>query len=214
MRQRDRLSLREEYERREAEERAERERREAPIREAQALFADNYRKLAEVYRERLLGKVVDPDPIAVDPVTVGMKITKSQSDDFNRSEFEKYRKGHPEMEPVWLAGDGLLLNRFGEYFTINGLWIVTASMLSELVERYRAAGLLPDPPEPEPAPEPEPEPKPMKTSEVYEGRDPDTGLPRSYTKRQVYLMSSEQYARCFGKIGTVAELLSAMREQR
>jgi len=211
MRHRDLLAIREHREEVEAQERAEKERREAPIRAAQEQFNASYRKLGEVYRERLRGEIPDPEPITIDPVTVGVRMTPEQAQQFNREEFAKYRAAFPA---VYFTDE--LLENMGAYFAANSLRIVTASMIGELVERYRTAGMLPDPPQAEPEPEQttEPELTRVPEPEVYIGRDWQSGKEREFTRLEIDRMSSEEYRKAFPVLPTMKAVLTAMKEQR
>ena len=210
MRERDRLSIREHRAGVEAAERAERERREAPVKAAEERLKETHRKLRDVLVERLIGRVVDPDRIAVDPSVASVRMTQRQANDYNSSEFRKYRDAHPEVH--WTIE---LADQMSAYYSKNSLGLISANMIAELVARYAEANLLPSPPTPEPEVIPEPEPAPIETKpEEFVGRDPETGEQRTYSKRQVYMMDSETYRRTFKTLNTMAEILSVMKEQR
>lgn len=211
MRERDRLTIRAHRAEIEAAERAEREKREAPIREAEARLKETHRQLHAVMLERLLGRVPDPDRIPVDPNLIGARMSRADADAFNLREFTKFREQHPDV--FW---NHELLEHMGAYWEANGLQIISATMLAALVERYKDAGLLPDPPEQEPAPEQVPEPEPVQPAGpvTYTGIDWQTGREREFTQREVDRMSADEFRRAFRVAGTVAECLTAMQQQR
>lgn len=212
MRERDRIAMRAHRDEIEAEERAERERIHAPIREAEAKLLDTHLKLTEVYRARLRGETKDPD-LFVDPAVATARMTKADANAFNANEYRKYRSAHPET--YWGEGSEVT-DMLARYWTVNGIEIASESMFANVVGRMRDLAMLPEYPhsEPEPESQSEPEPIPAPQPEVFEGRDPDTGEPRTYTKREVYLMSAETYRRTFPTLGTMTEVLSALRERR
>jgi hypothetical protein len=209
MRERDRLSIRVHRAEVEAQERAEREKREAPIREAEARLKETHRKLHAVTIERLQGKVKDPDRVPVDPELIRARMSRPEADKYNVAEFRKFREAHPE---VYL--DQQLIENLGAYWDVNGLRIVSANMMAALIDRYRDAGLLPDAPPPEPEPAPEPAHAKPAEPETFTGIDPETGLEKVYTAREVNRMSSETFRRTFRVAGTIAECLTAMKEQK
>jgi hypothetical protein len=211
MRERDRLSLKAEYQRREADELAEREERERPIREAESRIQGTLRELAKVYRARLLGEVRDPD-VFVDPAVATVRMTEAQAKDFNNQSVREYRESHPEV--YWCEE---LIELVGHYFDANALRITSAAMVDNVVTRMRDAGLVPERPEPKPQPEPTPEPEqslPPPGPQTYVGRDWQTGLDREFTEREVNRMSSLEYQRAFKIAPTFGELFAAMRQQR
>lgn len=192
MRERDRLEARQHREQIEARERAEREAQERPIREAEAKLKETATELAKVYRARLLGEVRDPDRF-IDPATQGIRLTEAAADEYNIAEARKYRAQNPDF---YLTDE--LFSSIKAYFGINEIRLVSAPMLNALLQRYAEAGLLPERPAPEPEPEPTPEAIPEPTTpQTFAGIDPETGLEREYTAREVDRMSSEQYRRVF-----------------
>jgi hypothetical protein len=211
MRHRDLLTIREHRAEVEAQERAERERIERPIREAEARLKETHRKLHAVAVERLLGKVKDPDRVPVDAELIGAKMSRTDADKFNVAEFRKFRESHPE---VYLNPE--LLENMGAYWDANGLQIISANMLSALIDRYRHAGLLPDAPAPDPEPLPAPEPEAAKPAGpvVHIGVDWQTGREREFTRREVDRMSADEFRKFFPVARTFAEVLTAMKEQR
>jgi hypothetical protein len=192
MRERDRLSIQAHREEIQSLEREEREARERPIREAEEQLRQTTIRLRGVMCERLLGKLKDPDRIMVDSRVTGITMSRADADKFNRTEFAKFKDEHPDIH--WTQE---LLVNLGDYFHKNGLQIVTAEMISTLIERYREYALLPDPPQPDPEPEPEPQPDPAPKPEVFEGWDLDSGEPRTFTRREVDRMSADEYRRVF-----------------
>lgn len=172
-------------------ERAEREERERPIREAETHLKETANALAKVYRARLLGEVPDPDRY-IDPATNGMILTQEAADKYNSAEARKYRAQNPDF---YFTDE--LFDSISSYLDRNEIRLVSATMLSALIERYREAGLLPERPAPEPEPEPTPEPTQPAIPQTFRGFDPETGAEREYSAREVNRMSSEQYRRAF-----------------
>lgn len=192
MRERDRLEARQHREQIEARERAEREAQERPIREAEAKLKETATELAKVYRARLLGEVRDPDRF-IDPATQGIRLTEAAADEYNIAEARKYRAQNPDF---YLTDE--LFSSIKAYFGRNEIRLVSAPMLTALIQRYAEAGLLPERPAPEPEPEPLPEPTPEPSApQTFKGIDPETGLERDYTAREVDRMSSDEYRRVF-----------------
>ena len=191
MTERDRLSLRAERERLAAEERAERERIEAPIRVAEQKLKATHLELIKVYRSRLLGEVCDSDAFC-DPAVADVRMTAKQADEFNRDEFRRYLNTHPDT----FVNDELL-ERLGAYFDVNGLRIVSAQMIENLIERYREAGLLPERPAPESELEPVAEPESPESPKpgLIDGWDLESGEPRKWTPRELDRLSSTDYRR-------------------
>jgi hypothetical protein len=209
MRERDRIEWRRHRDEVEALERAEQERKEAPIRAAEAMLNETSRKLAEVMRERLLAKVQDPDRIPIDPSVATVRMTQQQADEFNRAEFRKFRESHPEV--YW---DHELIANVGRYLEKNALKIITASMIASIIDRFREAGLLPDPPAPEPEPVLEPEPEQPSAPKTYIGRDWETGGEKTFSEREINRMSSQEYKRAFQIAPTIKDLFIAMSGRR
>jgi hypothetical protein len=136
-------------------------------------------------------------------------MTHKQADEFNRREFRKYREAHPDL---FLNDE--LLDRLGKYFALDGLELITASMIESIIEHYRDAGLLPERPEPVDEPELTISMEPIAPPSgpiMHKGIDPDTGLEREYSEREVNRMSADAYRKRFPTLGTMAELLFVMR---
>jgi len=146
-------------------------------------------------RERLLGRVPDPDRIPVDPVVANARMSRADAAKFNSAEFLKFRQQNSD---VFFNEE--LIDQLGNYFDKNGIGIVTCSMLAALVTRYAEANLLPDSPAAEPEPEPEPTQEPAPTEakpEVFDGWCLQSGEPRTYSAREVDRMSADEYRRAF-----------------
>jgi hypothetical protein len=190
--ERQRISLRAHREEQEAAQRAERERLEAPVKEAQAKLLATHRELAKVERERLEATVKDPDAYA-DPALNGQRMTEAEADQFNRTEFQRFRAANPEL---YVTGE--LVDHLGRYFAKNGLHLISAPMLDRAVSRFRDAGLLPERPAPQPmikrieTPARVPVPK---AQDIETGWDELTGEELTLTRRQVNALSAEQYKR-------------------
>jgi len=193
MRERDRIEVRQHREQLDAQESAEREARERPIREAEGKLKETATELAKLYRARLLGEAKDPDRF-IDPATQGMKLTEAEADQYNIVEARKYR----EQNPDFYLTDALF-DSIRAYLAKNEIRLVSAPMLTALLQRYAEAGLLPERPAPEPEPEPDEPPIDQQPTapQTFKGIDPSTGLEREYTAREVDRMSSDEYRRVF-----------------
>jgi hypothetical protein len=213
MRERDRLSLRAHREEVEAEERRQQEERERPFREAQAKFDQNLRSLHALYRERILNG--RDDEMFISPELAGVRMSLEEAAEFNRKQAELFVQQTPDFEPFRSPE---AFHAITGYFERHNIKIISAAMFKAAFERLRTFGIISPRPVPE-QPTPEPEaiiestPEPPKP-ETFVGRDPETGEERVYTSREVYLMGSEQYRRCFPVLPTMAHTIFAMREQR
>ena len=199
MRERDRLSSIA-HQRELAEiEAAERERIEAPIRAAEKALEQTYRELNEVHKERLVGKVPDPDRY-LDP-TVGPDVRMSRKDaqDFNLAQWNMFVSQHPE---IYVCTE--LLDLLDAYCEKEKIHIVTFAMIERIVQRFADCGLLPE----RPAPEPEPEPsvndtevvqETPKEPELIDGWSLECGEPCKYTQRALDLMSSTDFREAWWK---------------
>jgi hypothetical protein len=191
--ERNRLEIREFRNLEAAKEQERREAEERPIKEAEEKLQKNFRKLAEVYRERLLGTVPDPDRIPVDPAVAAVVMSLDDAGKFNKNEFIKYHDSHPDV--FW---NDELIDNLGVYFAKNGLQIITSDMIGALIDRYREASLLPEPPQVEP--EPLQTEEPVQTTqasepELIDGFDLESGAPRKWTARELDRLSSTDYRR-------------------
>jgi hypothetical protein len=204
------LIAREARQDREADELAERTRRDAPLRKAEAELLATQRELLKFERQKLTGVVTDPytasriksgqeylDPdinIQVQyPEYAGLETDAEYVRDFNAECIRVYRENHPDV--YWSE---TLQDAVGGYFDRNHFTLTTTDMISNVVDRFQNAGLLPE----RPAPVPEPEPiRPRKVQatkpEVFTGRDLMTGEAKSFTAYEVHRMDSETYRRTF-----------------
>jgi hypothetical protein len=205
---RQRLALRELKEFREEEakrERLEKLEAERPIREATETLSRNFGSLIQLERERersyLVGNVPDPHRYIDDDFPALGPLTERKAEEFNAAQGRKFKEQFPE---VYLGPE--LLAMLDDYVAKEGIPIYTANMLKRLIDRFEAAGLLPErPAEPEPEPEPVSEPERVAVPVVpdtFEGRDLLTGEMRTYTKWEVERMDSETYRKTF-KLGRV-----------
>jgi hypothetical protein len=208
MRERDRIALRAHREEIVALERTERERTEAPIRAAEEQLRQTSVKLHAVIRERV--EKGHDDELYVSPALVGARMTQQEAARHNTASGKLFLERNP-----WFYNTPDNIRTVIEYFLRNHTNVIDAEMWERAAKRLAEFNLLPDH-RPEQEPEPQPEPQPVEPSkpEVFEGRDPATGEPRTYTKRQVYLMDAETYRRTFETATTFKDVFIAMREQR
>ena len=137
----------------EAQEAAEREVRERPIKQAEAALQANYRKLASVYRDRMLGKVPDPD-FYISPEVDGLRLRDEDRDEFHRHQCIRFRDEHPDLP--W---DRTVVDMLQRYWTANQADLIDAEMIAVAVRRAMELGLVQ---KPVPAP-----PKPVLASDPF-----------------------------------------------
>ena len=131
---------------------AEEERKWAPIKALQAQASETAKKLRDVERERLKS-IPDPERYVDDTVGPNVRMTSEQAATYNREQANLYRQSHPDV--YWCPE---LTSMLGSYFEKEKLKLISASMLETIINRFDAAGLLPERPEVFPVIEAEPEP--------------------------------------------------------
>lgn len=209
MTHRELLAMRERRRELEAEQTAEREVRERPIRQAEQELQNTYRKLATVYRDRMLGKVPDPD-FFISPEVDGLRLSDEHRDEFNRHQCVRFREQHPNLP--W---DRTVIDLLQRYWDANQADLISTDMIAVAVKRAMELGLVHKaPPKPVPAPAPiparqqtAPSPRPDDT---LVGRDPDTGRERTYTRREADRMSADEYRRRFKVLPTFRDLFETV----
>jgi hypothetical protein len=197
MRERDRQTIRQFLEDERAEEQRREEERLRPIKAAQQQFDETYRQLHEIERENIQN-LPDPD-IFVSPEVRQARMTWNQAVEYNQKQLRAFLKATPDLLPSETNRQTLR-----SYFGRAGIQIVTAEMWSRALEKLRAYGLIEErPPEPQPEPIPalEPVPAAPQQPELHDGVDFATGLPRSYTAREVERMTSREYVQAFQLYG-------------
>lgn len=218
MSHRELLAIRERRRELEAEEAKEREARERPVREAEEALQASYRKLAAVYRDRLLGKTPDPD-FFISPEVDGLRLRDEDRDEFNRHQCTRFRDGHPDLP--W---DSAVVGLLGNYWDANKADLISSDMIHVAISRMMELGLIQKAVPASPKPEPyqmrdapgghvnlTAEPTGPKT---YTGRDWETGKERVFTEREVSRMSSLEYKRAFPIAHTFREWFEAVAEQQ
>jgi hypothetical protein len=191
MSERERLSRKQFDEEEAALESAECAERERPIREAEAKLIATHRKLAALEVERLTGRVKDPERY-VDPSVASVQMTAKAAHEFNTVEITKYRAEHPEV--FWSPE---IVDLIGAYLDYNGLKVVTASMIDNVVSRLGSVGLIPDRPlEPEPIEESS-EPEQTREREKHVGIDLATGEEREFSDFEINRMSADDFRKVF-----------------
>jgi hypothetical protein len=199
------------------------ERRAAELAEAEETFRKTSKELALTIREQILkGK---DDELFVSPELLKASMPSAEAQKFNGEQAAIFVRETPEYEKY---RSNATLNEIMEYFSRNGVRIFDAAMIRAAFHRLRDFGVIQKRPvpnvEPEPRPQPtrvnltiehsEPEPAKPSGPKTYIGRDWETGMEREFTEREINRMSSKEYARAFPVAPTIAELLSAMQEQR
>ena len=208
MTHRDLLAMRERRRELEAEEAREREIRERPVKQAEIALQTTYRKLASVYRDRMLGKTPDPDIYISDDVA-GLRLTDEHTHEFNRRQCVRFREEYTDLS---LSKE--VVDLLGPYWERNGVTLVTADMIAAAVRRLLELGLVQKPAPPKPVPAPAPVPAKQQTTprpdDVFLGRDPDTGRERTYTRREVDRMSADEYKRRFKVLPTFRDVFESV----
>lgn len=208
----------------EAQLRHERETQQAAKIEAmQADFQKNSRAVALAIKERIeKGK---DDGFFVSPELMSVSMPNEEAARFNREQAAIFARENPEYERY---RSDETVNALGDYLARNGVRIADAATIKAAFHRLKEFGLIhPNPlPTPEPAPRPEPvyvnleidrqeaQPEQPTGPKVYIGRDWETGEDRQFTQREIDRMSSLEYKRAFPIAPTIAELLTAMEDQR
>ena len=198
MRERDRISAVEHQLELQAIEEQAREERERPIREATEQLEKNYYELTKVYKERLIGKVPDPERFIDPAVGPSVKMSLKDAQTFTAQQWQLFVGQHPEL----YAGSELL-DLIDSYCKKESISIITVAMFERMIERFAACGLLPERPAPVETVNdtPEPESETPTGPQMFDGFDPYTDLPITLTKRQVDRLSADEYRR-FAKVRT------------
>jgi hypothetical protein len=197
MSHRELLAMRERRREQEAAEAKEREARERPIKKAEAALQASYRKLAAVYRDRLLGNTPDPD-FFISPEVDGLRLRDEDRDEFNRHQCARFRDEHPDLP--W---DRNVIDLLQGYWDVNKADLISSDMIAVAVNRAMELGLVqkavPAPPKPEPV-----RPVPVKVNLAISsepepgsetGWDWETGKPLTLTRKQIDRLSADDYRR-------------------
>jgi hypothetical protein len=135
--------------------------------------------------------VKDPERY-VDPSVASVQMTAKAAHEFNTVEITKYRAEHPEV--FWSPE---IVDLIGAYLDYNGLKVVTASMIDNVVSRLGSVGLIPDRPlEPEPIEESS-EPEQTREREKHVGIDLATGEEREFSDFEINRMSADDFRKVF-----------------
>jgi hypothetical protein len=225
MTERERIEQRQRREELEVAERAEREARERPVREAVDKLNQVHRKLAALERQRLTDPKIPDDHFWHDPACDGLDfLTAEGISEWNVAAFRNFAQNHPEFG---ISDKNLQV--LNNYYSKHKILLFSTSMLEKVYARMIACGIVFDAPEPErPAqptkgtPDYTKRPRanltvsetPLKGPQMQVGIDPSTGLERSYTAREIYLLGSEEYRRRFPTLKTISELFTAISQER
>ena len=192
VRERDRLAARAHRDELEAIAAAEREAVEKPIRDAEKALKATANQLAEAVRQNI--STGTDDAFALDPETL-KPIPTATVKAWQRQQSATFKANNP----AYFACDENFAT-ISAYIERNvpGIRLVSARQLTDAYRRLSEYGLLKERPVPveEPTPEPEVAQQPSEPKGEL-GIDPLTGEPRIYTPREVRMMSSDQYRRCF-----------------
>jgi hypothetical protein len=180
----------------EAEERRKKEEEAArPLREAEAQLTGNHRKLFDLEKAEVIAGRPDLG-WEIPPSVAGKSMTLDEAREFSSREAEAFVAEHPEFYKSKRNRDTVL-----DYLLTQGVMIHDRHCYAQAAERLRHFGLLEEQPvlEPQPAPiiEQPSETEPQASSEDLIGWEESTGQQRVFTKREIDLMSSEQFRRIF-----------------
>jgi hypothetical protein len=183
----------------EAAEAAERERIDAPIRAAEKVLQENHAKLIAVQRENIL-KLKDAE-VFISPELLGAHMSHAEAEANNLKAVNAFVASCDEYREKYKTTENG--NKILDYLVErNGVNIFDAATLNAAFVKLRDLGILDEIPTPEPAPvhrTPVPATVGAKKPEVFQGWDPATDLPITLTKRQVDLLSADEYRR-FAKV--------------
>jgi hypothetical protein len=188
--------------------RREEERERQRTRALEDQFKSLHRQIAKTTTEYVSGgwdKSFYLDP-RTEAIAADMEHSQYEQQVFVQNEVDSFIRQTPEYRPTQKNSEAIM-----SYVERNGGWrfgIITIPTLTAAYKRLDELGMLerhsdvqPEPQTLESVYEPivetrieEPKPAPKTT---VTGIDPANGLPREYTRREVDLMSSEQYRRCF-----------------
>jgi hypothetical protein len=144
------------------------------------------------------------DEFVIDPATFTPIPAGTSVDDWHRKESAKFLQENPDYFPCEEN-----LQAIKGYIDRNApkIRLVSAIQLEGAFKRLREYGLLKQRPIPEPAPRPAPVKVNLTitpsvapsgpASESRKGFDPETGLEREYTPREIDKMSADQFRRIF-----------------
>lgn len=174
-------------------------RKRAALAAAEQTFKETVNQINRVIQERI-AKLKD-DEIYISSELRGAKMPSAEAAKFNRGQAAKFISECPEYVPY---RSDETLQAIGDYFTRNGVAIADSRMIKAAFHRLKDYGLIQRNPVVEPDIEPEETPEPVSvepsnpaTPQTFEGWDTLTGRPRSYTPREVDLMTADEYRRAF-----------------
>jgi hypothetical protein len=184
-------------------ERIEQEKRDAPRKAAEAKVAEfeaqlqeNHRKLRQLEAEKIQkqrDEALDLGELS------GATMTKAEADANNEREANLFVAQCPEYAPYKTDENRDKILKY--LVDVNGVHIWSVKILKDAFCRLRDLGLLTEKPAPVPAARPvhdtEVIPETPKEPETFQGWDPNTDEPITLTKRQVNLLSSEEYKAIF-----------------
>jgi hypothetical protein len=191
------ITMKEIIEEEKAEERRRQEEAERPIREAEETILKTHRKLHELGKQAALKGQPDPG-FEIPESTKALRMTVAQAKKFVAAESKRFVEENPEY---FRCDENV--QTINNYLMAQGVNIPNTEVFKLAWERLRTFGLIkehppqPEPPAPVPVEEPEPTEPPKQDDGLIEGYDPETGLKKFWTKRQVFLMGSDLYKAAF-----------------
>jgi hypothetical protein len=188
------ITAREIREQEDAEARRREEEAERPIRQATESLVETHRKLAAIAKAEIAAGRPDPGFEVPESVT-SLRMTKTQANNFARSEAEQFVAETPDYFPCPHN-----VKAINEFLTALGVQIPNREIIKMAWERLRTFGFIKERTESEPVTiqQPEPiEPEPKQNDALTAGFDLVTGTPREYTQAEIWKMSSSDMKKAF-----------------
>jgi hypothetical protein len=187
------ITAREIRQQEDAEARRREEEAERPIRQATEALVETHRKLAAIAKAEIAAGRPDPGFEVPESVT-SLRMTKTQANNFARSEAEQFVAETPDYFPCPHN-----VKAINEFLEAQDVQIPNREVIKLAWERLRTFGFIKE--RPEPAPEPvtvEPiETEPKQDDGLTAGFDLVTGTPREYTQAEIWKMSSSDMKKAF-----------------
>ncbi len=185
------------------EEERKREAAERPIREAEQRLTETHNKLFNLEKAEVIAGRPDPGFTIPDSCS-SLRMSVQEAIDFARGQGAKFVAETPDYYPCRENFETI-----NNYLAVNGITIPHVDVYKIALERLRTFGMIKERTAPAPTPEAVPEepaqepnpPTEAPSSEELIGWDPATGGERVFTKREVDLMSSEEFRRIFRLCG-------------
>jgi hypothetical protein len=189
------ITMREIKEAEAAEERRRQEEAERPIREAEARLTASHRAIYALDKATVIAGNPDIGFFVMPESVKKLRMTIDQAVKFAEAESARFVAENPSYRRSDHNHKVIC-----DYLIANGVEIPTAEAFKIGFERCRYFGLLdehPADPVPQTVEQLEPTEPPKQDDGLIEGYDPETGLKKFWTKRQVFLMGSDLYKAAF-----------------